>query len=65
MTSLVACGLSNAFAFVGAGFLFSKFNQKGYEAEKQIIDLLNYSNSIKEISDKQFLNLLLLKKTIV
>lgn len=33
MVSVVAGGIFNAVAFAGAGFLFSKFNHTGYEAE--------------------------------
>ena len=33
MTSMVVGGLFNAFAFAGAGFLFSKLNHPGYKEE--------------------------------
>ena len=33
MTSMVVGGLFNAFAFAGAGFLFSKLNHPGYQDE--------------------------------
>ena len=33
MTSMVVGGLFNAFAFAGAGFLFSKLNHSGYKDE--------------------------------
>ncbi len=33
MTSLVADGIFNAFAFAGAGYLFQKFNKDGYGEE--------------------------------
>ncbi len=33
MTSVVAGGIFNAFAFAGAGYLFQKFNKDGYSEE--------------------------------
>ena len=33
MTSVVAGGIFNAFAFAGAGYLFQKFNKHGYSEE--------------------------------
>ena len=33
IASAIAGGVFNAFAFAGAGWLFSKLNHKGYEAE--------------------------------
>ena len=33
MASIIAVGVFNAVAFVGAGFLFSRLNHSGYEKE--------------------------------
>ena len=45
MTSVIAGGLFNAMAIAGAGFLFSKLNHRGYEAEMK-----RHNKAIKKLT---------------
>ena len=45
MSSIVAGGIFNAVAFAGAGFLFSKLNNRGYEDE-----IKRHNKAIEELT---------------
>ena len=47
MASVVAGGLFNAIAFVGAGYVFHKLDKSGYDAEME-----RHNKAMEELTEK-------------